>query len=380
MTTPLPITPVLPSCPAVLQIQSRSVTSQYKRALTDSCLIPRYHTYLREKNQWTQQVIADIAWKSLSIAIHRISRDVLVTKCCNNILPTATVLKRWNYQRQDTCCLCQSLEDSEHLFRCSHPTRISWRRQSITSLRQRMSTLGFQPIVIDTLATCLTEWLDTGTVSPEKYPKSLHPVIHFQSEIGWHHMFAGHISLQWFTDLDLHSGSYSPLVLGGYLAEFFLTSYISLWEQRNKDLHGHTLSQRQLNYRRRVVQKVRTLFKLKSQTCPSHAHLFPDDMETFLLKTPTSMLSYYHRAYEKPILASVTKAINASVTNTRPITQYFQLLDHSKQPPESITQDGLVFDAYSKKRRHKAPASPTNSLVSTAPNRTIQTTMNQYFT
>ena len=95
-----------------------------------------------------------------------------------------------------------------------------------------MFTLGFQPIATDTLASCLRKWLDTGTVSPEKYPASLHPVIHFQSEIGWHHMFAGHISLQWFTDVDLYSSSHSQLMLGGYLVEFFLTtSYISLWEQ-----------------------------------------------------------------------------------------------------------------------------------------------------
>ena len=40
MTMPKFITPVLPSCPAVLRIQSCSVTSQYKIALIDSCLIP----------------------------------------------------------------------------------------------------------------------------------------------------------------------------------------------------------------------------------------------------------------------------------------------------------------------------------------------------
>ena len=93
---------------------------------------------------------------------------------------------------------------------------------------------GCPPIASDTLASCLTkEWLDTGTVSPEKYPTSLHAVIHFQSEIGWHHVFAAHVSLRWFTDQDIHSSSLSPLVLGGYFVEFFLTSYISLWEQRN---------------------------------------------------------------------------------------------------------------------------------------------------
>ena len=111
MTMPNFIKPVLPSCPA-----SPSVTSQYKRALTDSCLIPRYHAYLADRNQWPLCVLADIAWKSLSIAVNLVSRNALVTKYCNHILRTPTVLKKWNYQTHDTCCLCLLPEDTEHLF------------------------------------------------------------------------------------------------------------------------------------------------------------------------------------------------------------------------------------------------------------------------
>ena len=95
-----------------------------------------------------------------------------------------------------------------------------------------MSSIGFQSIATDTLPNCLTKWLDTGTFFPEKYLASLHPVLHFQSEIGWHHMFAGHISFQWFSDLDLHSSSHSPLVLGGYLVDFFLISYLTMGTEK----------------------------------------------------------------------------------------------------------------------------------------------------
>ena len=44
---------------------------------------------------------------------------------------------------------------------------------------------------IDILASYITKWFDTGQVSSEKYPKTFHPVIHFQSEIGWQHLFTG---------------------------------------------------------------------------------------------------------------------------------------------------------------------------------------------
>ena len=146
------------------------------------------------------------------------------------------------------------------------------------------------------------------------------------------------------------------------------------------DLHGYTLSQREEKHQQSVVKQVRTLFALKSQTCPSHAHLFPADMEAFLLKTPTSMLSYYHRVYENTILVSVFQATSALVSNTRPITQYFTSLQHSKQPPESVTQALLVFDAYSKKKRHKQPVVPDTSLAPPVNSSSLlQTKLQQFF-
>jgi hypothetical protein len=42
----------------------------------------------------------------LSLAIQQINRDVLITKVCNDLLPTANTLCKMKYQHHDTCILC----------------------------------------------------------------------------------------------------------------------------------------------------------------------------------------------------------------------------------------------------------------------------------
>ena len=45
--------------------------------------------YIQQKNKWEDNMILDIAWKSLSLAAQQINKSVLLTKVCNVILPTA---------------------------------------------------------------------------------------------------------------------------------------------------------------------------------------------------------------------------------------------------------------------------------------------------
>ena len=87
-----------------------------------------------------------------------------------------------------------------------------------------------------------------------------------------------------------------------------------------------------------------------------------------------------HKKMMPTDVSPTVKATLASVSNTRPITQYFTSLPHSKQPLESVTQDSLVFDAYSKKRRHKQPVAPETSLATPVNSSSLlQTKLSQYF-
>ena len=49
----------------------------------------------------------------------------------------------------------------------------------------------------DTLATVLTQWLDTGKVDVDTFPKLFHDAINTQSMIGRLNVFGGRISQHW---------------------------------------------------------------------------------------------------------------------------------------------------------------------------------------
>jgi hypothetical protein len=101
-----PIINMLPSCPAMLTIQGISVTSNYRKQLIKAYVEPEYIGYLMRQFEWNEEIVNIISWKSLSLAIQTIQRDVLLTKVCNNLLPAAVTLHKMRYQNNDTCIMC----------------------------------------------------------------------------------------------------------------------------------------------------------------------------------------------------------------------------------------------------------------------------------
>jgi hypothetical protein len=103
-----PIVSLLPSCDAMLSIRGISVTSNYRKQFKNKgkYVEPEYIQYLQYRFDWPNVTIELIAWKCLSLAIQQINRDVLITKVCNDLLPTAGKLCKMKYQNHDTCILC----------------------------------------------------------------------------------------------------------------------------------------------------------------------------------------------------------------------------------------------------------------------------------
>jgi hypothetical protein len=90
--TYLPLVNMMPSCPAMLTIRGISITNNYRKQLIRAYVEPEYMQYLQYRFEWSDSTITSIAWKSFQLAVQRIRRDVLITKVCNDILPTAEAL------------------------------------------------------------------------------------------------------------------------------------------------------------------------------------------------------------------------------------------------------------------------------------------------
>jgi hypothetical protein len=174
-----PLVSLLPSCDTMLSIRGISVTSNYRKQFIRAYVEPEYIQYLQYRFEWPNETIEIISWKCMSLAIQRINRDVLITKVCNDLLPTAKTLCRMKYQHHDTCILYHQQETRDHIIRCTAPSRIKWRQQYICALRKSLDTIETEFALQETLSTAIAEWLETGDVNVSNYP------IKYANEILW---------------------------------------------------------------------------------------------------------------------------------------------------------------------------------------------------
>ena len=68
------------SCLAYLIICNETITSNYCKQLINAYVKPIFLGYIQQKNEWENNTILDIAWKSLSLAAQQITKSVLLTK------------------------------------------------------------------------------------------------------------------------------------------------------------------------------------------------------------------------------------------------------------------------------------------------------------
>ena len=155
---------MLPSCPAMLDIHGISITSKVFHNLVDAYTRPLYMSCVQKKFDWDDTTVKAIAWGSLSLALKRIDRPVLTTKISNDLLPTKSFLFNTSQLSTNMCPICTCKETSKHLLRCNHESRVEWRRKLVTDLQRTLTNKNTGYAVIETLASALTEWLDTGEV------------------------------------------------------------------------------------------------------------------------------------------------------------------------------------------------------------------------
>ena len=113
-----------------------------------------------------------IAWKRLSIAITRIDRNVVITKVCNDILPTMKVLHKMKQSANKKCTQCLQTESQEHMLL----------RNDASTLQIELKKKRTGDALIDHMCSAIIEWLDTGVVQVQKYPEQIRTTLSAQTE------------------------------------------------------------------------------------------------------------------------------------------------------------------------------------------------------
>jgi hypothetical protein len=365
-----PLVHLLPSCPAMLAIRGISITSNYRKQLIRAHVEPRYIQYLQYKFQWSNDTIEDISWKCLALAIRRINRNVVLTKVCNDLLPTSATLHKMRYQNHDTCILCKQRETRDHILRCQAPTRTKWRRQYIGAMQRKLDYLETDFALGETICTAVAEWLESGNVDISKYPIKYATAIISQENIGWRHFFGGKISQEWLKLQDESTNITTTKKPEGYiwgasLVETTLKKFIDLWELRNEEVHGKTIEQQESTRKQKLRTEVKKLNSMKNKARPSDMCLFHENEEEYIEQSTATMIATWVSSHRRAILNSVKKWALTAAKGSTSILQWAKV---SNEPEvierfHSRQRNKLINDGRKKERRRNISTESTASTV-----------------
>ena len=357
-----PLVFLLPSCDAMLSIRGISITSNYRKQLIRAYVEPEYIQYLQYKFQWSNEVIEIVSWKCLSLAIQRINRDVLITKICNDLLPTADTLCRMKYQHHDTCVLCNNHETRDHMIRCTAKSRIKWRNQYLNAIRKKLNSLETEYAITEALCSAIAAWLEFGEVDISKFPIRFANAILSQERIGWRHFFAGKISQEW---LQLQENSTNKTigkkrdcyVWGASVVEVTLTHFIKLWELRNEEVHGKSVEQQERTRKTKLSTDVRKLNALKDKARLVDMGLFHNDIEEFIDSSTAQTIATFISSHKRAIANSVKKYKAASQVGATSVVQWIRGWSNNNDVIERMNarqrKDILETDGRKKERRRR---------------------------
>ena len=74
----------------------------------------------------------------------------------------------------------------------------------MTKLRKRLDKHKANHELKETICMVIADWMENNKVDINKFPQKYHDAMITQENIGWFHMFAGHISQEW---IKLHKES-----------------------------------------------------------------------------------------------------------------------------------------------------------------------------
>jgi len=244
------------------------------------------------------------------------------------------------------------------MFLCKAPSRIKWRIQFIQALCVRLTQINTDPVLLDVLCYSISDWFEEQEVDLDKYYSRYHPAIITQTKIGWFHVFTGHISQEWEvlqTKYLFTSSPHRGLLWSTRVVEVCLKFSIQMWELRNTEVHGTSGKDRKRTKLDRLTTEIFHLKGLQPQTSPKDSFLF-DGIAAMLQDANSQTMEDWILSRRPAIYHSIKQAKQQASANTHNLYHWFKPLTTTATPTEKLQRwscNRLVFDPFSKKKRHK---------------------------
>ena len=162
----------------------------------------------------------------------------------HDLLPVNREMNRRNASYSPFCagCGCQS-ETCSHLYECPHIDFANWRRTFQRSTATLCDKLSTEQVVKHLLLTGIVAGWSDSQVPLTDFTPTFHPVIIFQSLIGWSQLNKGHFSLEWDKlHLKLTEKENTRINWTTQIIKHVWSSWFDLWLLRNSVNHGKSAS------------------------------------------------------------------------------------------------------------------------------------------
>ena len=317
-----------------------SMTKHYEAAARYQSTQPGLAKYIQERYGWSANAMKNVNWSAHGASLRRkIKRKTHYTKLVHGILPTCKNIHRSDPLR-NKCPLCHTaVEDWNHILKCPHESRVTWRTQVVKTVAEKCDSLSTRPLLKAVLSDALMGWLQHATddysLNFRNYPADVHRLIQQQNELGWQQLFLGRFSNEWS---DLQDNFYAQKAAEnehtkqktkkqtGHRWQVALIGLLwdqwwVVWESRNKDLHGADARSRAQVETREVQRKLRELYDLKARLSTGvQALLFNDVTEHY--DRPNWVNKNWIAIHEPVIKADLKRVATRIQAGTRSIRQF----------------------------------------------------------
>ena len=325
-----PVIPLSPTRPVALDIDGKTIHRGFRQAIRDAIHGPHLLEEMQLRYDWPDGTIETIDWEAHRQATHsQIARRTHYVKLCHELLPTGKVVSKYGQGLPDYCPLCKtSDEDFRHVLRCRHPSRTTWRTDTLDTLTKRCHALKTDPVLTDILVTGIRSWLDDTPLDTSDIPPEYHAILREQATIGWVHVFQGRISKEWATVQQQYYDGFPPKKgrdgssWSRQILIHIFTCWNQLWDARNKAQHGEDLSAQAVASKEQAERELEILYGYRHQVLPRDRKCFYDDLSDHKSK-PTSTIRQWINTHQPLILKSVKDSKKRSLQNVLSLTQYF---------------------------------------------------------
>lgn len=316
--------PLFPHAVCQLSIQSQPVTRKFastiRRLSTQSAL--RIHMCRRLSCD-----VSDIDWLSLeAISKAQFLRSSFYVKFLHHLLPTAKLLHRRDPKASAKCPICPAIESNDHVFCCSHTSRVILKRTLLGAVRSGCSGLCTDPVLCDIVVEGCQSAITAAPFPCQLFSADYQPLIRAQSRIGWLNFLRGFHCCHWrvyhtryVRKHRISSQHPHPIIQLVLLA---IPHLQSLWYQRNDQRHSCDVASIESELERRTRSDLAELYSLRYKVLPVDRALFKPHLADHL-KQSTPSIAAWISLHSSTITHSVQQASAENLHHTKPITAYF---------------------------------------------------------